>query len=207
MKSIFALALIITMSTTGQANAQSQPIFVSPYKPGNDTYTSRVPTTVQATQDQGRRVTPSNRLAGPGLTNNSDPFAGTGFGRIKQEINYFDEQTGRRMNQYDYMALLVRRGDNARFAQVRQYVQENGVFDPKKFQTAMTTGPYGSNPQVPAASKANQATSAHQQEQQQKRRRVVVKEEQKNAMPTRVHRGYDDEPAPRHQPGAPIFLR
>ncbi len=194
----------MVLSSTGQANAQSQPIFISPYKPGNDTYTTRVPTAVQANQEQTRRFEPSDRLAGPGLTNNKNPFAGTGFGRIKQELSYYDEEIGRGLNQYDYMALLARRGDNARLAQVRRYVQQNGVFDPKKYKAAMTTGPYGSNPQAPTIS-SNSAQAAPVEKQQ--RRRVVVKQEEQSALPKRVHRGYDDEPAPRHQPGAPIFLR
>jgi hypothetical protein len=206
MKYLFVIMTLIFALPASWVGAQSQPIFINPYKPGNDTYTSRVPTTVQSTQQQGGTFNPSNRLAGPGLTNNANPFAGTGFGRIKQEISYYDEELGRGLNQYDYMALMARRGNNARLSQVRQYVQENGVFDPNKYRQAMTTGPYGSNPQVPVATNnvSQQSTTAVQQP-----RRVIMKQDEQSQLPRRVHRGYDDEPAPApsHQPGAPIFLR
>ena len=203
---------VMTVFAAEPVMSQGQPIFITPYEPATNTYASRVPSTVRnTTEPQQQSSFRSNRLSGPGLTNNKDPFAGTGFGRIKQEIDYFDRETGRYYNQYDYMALLSRRGDRARLADVTKYIQKNGVFDPQKYQVAMTTGPFGSTPQQPVAMGAPVVTQGGSGAiANDGRKRVIVMQEEKSNLPTKVHNGYDDDPAPaptQFQKGAPIFLR
>ncbi len=113
-----------------------QPTIVNvdrPARAGSNTNRANARNSVGSSAAQSRR----DRLAGPGLVDNGNPWEGTNFGRIKNEIDYFDSVSGSYQNQYDYMALLRQRNDTARFNEVASYVQKNGVYNPAKYSEAV----------------------------------------------------------------------
>jgi hypothetical protein len=117
----------------------SKPIFVNPYKQKLPTYQSRVPNLVGTpVKTSGQRnYTASGRKSKYVIVDDPDPFAGTSFGRIRTEQDFFDKNTKQYLNQYDYMAALHKSGNKAELNAVVQKVQKNGVFDPKKYQDAI----------------------------------------------------------------------
>jgi hypothetical protein len=201
------------------------PLFLKPLVNSvRNTFTSNTPTIVQPTpqQQQNRRnMSPAttatggisqstfDRLQGPGLVDNRNPWEGTGFGRIKREVDYFDRETGRYYNQYDYMALLARRGNRSELNNVAKYLQENGVFDPRKYQAALQRRPQGQQQgRTRTQSNGGQATSPTAQP----RRVQVAPQDPKVFAPKRIHEGYDEDmkadPMAKPKTGnQPIFLR
>jgi len=134
----------------GDSGSSFVPIFMRPAIDAiRNTFSSEQPLVVQPREvaaPRDRAARNAHRLAGPGLTNNSNPWEGTSFGRIRKEIDYFDREDGRYYNQYDYMAALAMRDDRNRLGEVTEYIQENGVFDPKKYQEAMRAAAAGTIP-------------------------------------------------------------
>lgn len=210
----FLMVLMVGMPAQAQDEGSSfMPLFLKPMVDSiKNTFTSRTPTIVQAEQQNTQNTTPQSRqdrLAGPGLVNNRNPWEGTSFGRIKNEIDYFDTDTQRYYNQYDYLALLARRGDQSQFNQVSQYLQQNGVFDPRKYQAALQGQ---SQAQQPQGQTGNLATGASGQSAPTQRTVRQVAPQQPTFAPKRIHEGYDEDMKadPQAQPrqgNQPIFLR
>ena len=194
------------------------PIFITPYEPQRIT---RLPTIVHATSNTnpirgdvrtytqpGRKSYGTNSL----FLKEKNPFAGTGFGRIRAEKDYYDKETKQYYNQYDYMGLLAKRGDTAKLQQVQSYLQQNGVYDPAKVQAAILGAtqqkPLQPNTSAPIGTPSARVTATGQT-------RSFKTKVQTTSVPQRIHGGYDDaenqtlDPAKAIEPTGPrpIFLR
>ncbi len=217
--SISALAIFSGSTTTLKAQEATgiSPIFIKPYATQK---VKRTPTIVQATTHTNpirgnvRTYTQPGRKSFNLLyAQEKNPFANTGFGRIRAEKNYYDKQDKRHYNQYEYMGILAKRGDTAKLQQVQQYLQKNGVYDPTKVQAAITsaTQPQAFGSQQPSTTGGIQspyATTTYKQP-------AYKVKTQTTSVPQRLHGGYDDaenktlDPAEAIKPTGPrpIFLR
>ncbi len=208
---------VFMMSAPVQAQEDDSsflPVFLKPFVDSiRNTFTSDKPTIVEAKQKemQTNQLSQSkrDRLAGPGLVDNKDPWEGTSFGRIKREIDYFDPPTGQYYNQYDYMAVLAKRGDDARLNEVGKYLQNNGVFNPQKYQAALRGQ---SQAKQPVQGGGAMSSAGEVQATNAQRRVQVTPQSEDTFTPKRIHQGYDEdmEADPQAQPKAensPIFLR
>lgn len=190
------------------ANAQSgvAPIFVSPYQQ-QSTVTSRVPSIVQAQPTQQQRTYTQPGRKSYEIVTAKNPFEGTAFGRVRNEILIMDKETGQHLNQYDYMALMKQRGNIAELNRVAQQLQTNGVFDPAKYQAAI-------NPQAAAPQgrvTQNGVVTPTPNTTTMSKSNFVYKGNNIPTTPQKLHGGYDDEaapaPTPQQNKNAPIFLR
>lgn len=191
----------------------TKPIFINPYSPTVPTYATDMPNVVRAkngntTYNQaGRTYTKPNRLSsGPTYDPVFNPFPAD-YGRMRTEKDFYDIPTGRYYEQYDYFKLLADRGDTATLAAAVKEVQEGGVFDPAKYQAAMSgTGQAGSG----SSATTPQPRQVYQQAQD---KTPVTKNLTQGDIPQKLHRSYDDDataaptPTPVRQKNQPIFLR
>lgn len=208
---LIALAFSITWNTP--VSAQSGPIFITPPSQQN-TASNNIPTVVSPTQQRGasaneartraliERNSRLNTNSGYQFRELTNPYEGTAFGRIRREKDYFDRETGVYVNQYDYMKLLAERGNQAQLAQVRNFLQQNGVFNPQKYQQVMASiGTSNENANGAGTASGTNATM---------RPRTVIQTQnpQGNNVPQRIHQGYDNDPDPiEPMKNRPIFLR
>jgi hypothetical protein len=206
--SSFLTACFLLISLTAYAGSErtNVPIFIQPYQQPDNSRVSTTPTIVNQPQNsqmkrQSLQRAQSNNDGGFVFRTPTNPYAGTAYGRITTEIKYFDKQTQRYMNQYDYMAALNARGDSATLNQVRNYIQQNGVFDPRKYQAAMT----GSGSAKQAGSSQNSTNASPNGTIINRNARTITRQQSsEDNTPQKLHRGYDDE----SQSGSrPIFLR
>lgn len=202
---ILLTALLSCISaTTAQAGSGTAPIFINPYKQPSTTTTSRVPSIVQAQPTQQQRTYTQPGRKSYEIVKIRNPFEGTAYGRVRNEILILDKETGEHLNQYDYLALMKQRGNIAELNRVANDLQKNGVFDPAKYQMALNPQPTqqsalnnGQNG-MPTGGIASPKTN------------YVYKGNDTPSIPQRLHGGYDDEPAPAaplQTKNAPIFLR
>lgn len=191
----------------------SKPIFVTPYMPSVPTYSSGIPAVVKNKNTGQRRSTPlrtnsTSKATGPQYDAPYNPYAAAGYGRIKSEKDFYDKQTSKYYKQYDYFALLAQRGDTQTLASAVKDVQQNGIFDPAKYNETMraalnnTQTSAGNGGTIPPI---NQSANGNT-------RKVIVRDQQP-VLPQKVHQGYDNEPdtaittRPEQRKNAPIFLR
>lgn len=223
MKKLLNFSVIATLTiASAPVFAQgSAPIFVQKYS--QPTVTSNIPTIVTATSNQ--QTSRVQSTAAPRiyeLVDNGNPFEGTNFGKVISEIDYYDDDTGERYNQYNYMALLAKRGDTKKLNQVGNYLQLNGVFDKQKYQSAVNSAAQG-NP-IPSlideaiANKKMASLGDNPGDLQPTgtstpvaiRPKTVVKQVTDYA-PKRLHQAYDedmkDDAVTKPKSNAPIFLR
>lgn len=206
---ILVLSVTVSVGVSAQEKAASTPIFITPYSPTVPTYESRVPTMVKNVNPSrrigGRTYTQPNRKSGPVYYKAENQFA-EGYGRVRGEKDFYDEQTATFYDQYDYMGLLAQRGDTAKLREVVADVQKNGVFDPAKFQTVMTQAQGGGSAGNPQDNGSLPSIGSDG------RKRVYqVKQADGGDLPQKLHSGYDDEeqaaPAePKRSYPQPIFL-
>lgn len=212
--------LAVFSGSTSIVNAQEKtgvaPIFIKPY---TTKQVNRTPTIVRATTNTNpirgnvRTYTqPGRKSSGTlSIVEDKNPFAGTGFGRIRAEKNYYDKESGGYINQYEYMGLLAKRGDTAKLQQVQQYLQQNGVYDPAKVQAAImnaTQPQIQSQTSIPTGAPSARITTTGQP-------RTFRTKPKTTSVPQRLHGGYDDaknqtlDPADAIKPTGrrPIFLR
>ncbi len=202
-----------------QENSGPAPIFVTPYK--QPTVISRTPTIVSPQNTNAQSATGGYVFPEYTLVDDPDPWAGTSFGRVTSELDYYDSQTNARYDQYNYMALLAQRGETGALRQVASYIQENGVFDPNKYNAAMSNAanggviaPMGATAgapvtQLPAPTGIGGAT---QGSSGVATKRVFVNKDEQNFAPTRLHSPYDEDMADKPtdqkpRTNQPIFLR
>lgn len=217
--SISALAIFSGSTTTLKAQEATgiSPIFITPYTAKQ---INRTPTIVHATSNTNairgnvRTYTqPGKKSSNLLYAEQKNPFANTGFGRIRAEKNYYDAEDKRHYNQYEYMGVLAKRGDTAKLQQVQQYLQQNGVYDPAKVQAAITnaTQPQAFGSQQPSTTGGVQSTYTGTTFKQP----TYKIKTQTTSVPQRLHGGYDDaenqtlDPAEAIKPTGPrpIFLR
>jgi hypothetical protein len=138
---ILLAAALLSSVCSVQVMAQDQPapIFISPYQAGQSTYNSRIPTIVQPPAPAPSRTYTRAGRKSYEIVTAPNPFEGTAFGRIRNEISIRDNVSGQHLNQYDYMAVLKRRGNIGELNNVSRRLQTSGVFDPAKYREAMTT--------------------------------------------------------------------
>ena len=208
MAAIGASSLALAQSVTGDNS--TAPIFISPYAQGSGTYINNIPTIVQPTP---KAAPPKSLRTGISRTADKDdkggyqikpvknPYEGTAYTRIRSEKDYYDDQTKQYYNQYDYMKLLADRGDDAKLAQVRGYLQKNGVFNPEKYNVSMTGGASSSSATGQGGASSTGNTTADG------RPRIILQKEDDSAdgVPQKLHSGYDDDQAVIKN--RPIFLR
>jgi hypothetical protein len=141
MKKLLFGAALITMGLGLNVNPafSGSAIFIQPYEPKQDTFESNVPRVVKQQRDdrsQRRSFNPEPQRTYE-FVKIPNPFEGTSYGRIKNEIVIFDEQSGRSLNQYDYLALQAARGNRAELNRTAKKLQATGVFDPARYQSAV----------------------------------------------------------------------
>lgn len=201
------------------AFAQTAPIFIQKYS--QPTTTSNVPTIVQSGTGQTSSRTSSSPRTYE-VVDSPSPWAGSNFGKITSEIDYYDSETGQRYNQYNYMALLAKRGDKTTLNQVGNYLQSNGVFDNQKYQSAVNSAAQGNaipslvdqaiakNSATPADTGAQIAQTPSPTRQAASKPKTVIKQ-QETYTPKRLHQGYDEDmeadTAVQSKKNQPIFLR
>ena len=218
MMRLFVYAFLVSFCLLLVNTAQAQ-IFMNPFKGwGSDKSDEpqtmiAVPQTVSSNGSSAVDQWPTYELV-----DSPDPWANTSFDKIQTELNYFDPQTGRSYNQYDYMALLAQRGEKGRFNQVAGYLRDNGVFDANKYRVAVNSAQQGGTAfsQDPAAetSAPTAATGVANPQgnglgvtRQPTINRVFVPDDVKNYQPQKIHRGYDEEEEkPEDNKKRPIFL-
>lgn len=170
----------------------AQPLFITPYKPNVATYESGMPAFVKGRntnrQPAARTYTQANRKSGPILYDATNQFR-SDIGRITSEKTFYDAQTDRTYKQYAYMGLLAERGDTETLRQVLADVQSNGVFDPVKYQAAVS-GAQGGGGTTQAGGGSATQTGADGA------RRSYVMKAGDSELPQKVHRGYDEEDKP-----------
>jgi hypothetical protein len=212
--SVIGVLGVVSVDALAQGTPATAPIFITPYSAEK---ISRTPTIVQSPENATNAIRGNTRTytragrksSGVAMAENVNPFEGTSFGRIKTEKDYYDRETGGYMNQYDYMGALAQRGETEKMQQIAQYLQQNGVFDPEKFQAAITPA------QNDVGQKGAGNTRSTQFAQPQTAQPVFkMKDTTKTVMPQRLHGGYDDantatqDPADNIPQGRrPIFLR
>lgn len=188
-----------SQQTTQTPSANTMPTVVSP--PARNTNAQQRPTQAAIQALSGMR-----RQSNPGYEFKElrNPYEGTIFGRIRTEKDYYDPVTQRKVNQYDYMKLLSDRGEQAKLAQVRSYLQKNGVFNPEKYRQVMSGGG------AAAASNTTQNNNRQANPVSAVNRPQTITRQKKDEsnMPQRIHQGYDDQPDPANtMKNRPIFLR
>ena len=216
----FSVIATLTLGTIPAFAQGSAPIFVQKYK--QPSVTSNIPTVVTASSGEQRSTQSWSEPRTYKLVDSPSPFAGTNFGKITSEIDYYDSETGQRYNQYQYMALLAKRGDTQKLNQVGNYLQLNGVFNNQQYQSAVNNAAQGNS--IPSlideAMAKNKMASLNQSQQNGQatntarqsttsRPRTVVKQTETYA-PKRLHQGYDEDmndDSTTTKSNAPIFLR
>jgi len=216
---MIAVLTSVSFNAMAQDKNSPAPIFIQKYK--QPTTISRVPTIVRPQEEQTqntRSLRSSNKPREYKIVESPDPWAGTNFGKVTSEIDYYDQETGQRYNQYNYMALLAKRGDTQKLQQVGNYLQLNGVFDQNKYQSAVNSAAQGNaipstldeamaKNQVASAQTALERSNGATQQRAISRPSIVTKQQQ-NAAPKRLHQGYDEDMnADPVTSNKPIFLR
>jgi len=216
---MIAVLTSVSFNAMAQDKNSPAPIFIQKYK--QPTITSRVPTIVrpQEKSAQNARTTRTNRAPKEyKIVKSPDPWAGTNFGKVTSEIDYYDKETGQRYNQYNYMALLAKRGETQKLQQVGNYLQLNGVFDQQQYQSAVNSAAQGNaipstideamaKNQVASAQSAIQKSNGATQQRAITRPNIVTRQPDNNT-PKRLHQGYDDDMnAAPVTSNKPIFLR
>lgn len=200
------MMFIAPVTVSAQQNTQASkpttsPIFIAPYKPTLPTYASGLPSVVKNTGRGSTRQTTGQigTARGPQYDGHFNPYQG--INRITVEQDFYDQQTKRYYGQYEYFALLAKRGDKQGLLSAVKKVQTNGVFDPAKYQAAVQGG-------------LNQTNTTTNKPTTTPVRRVTNNKKQtapQNALttPKKVHQGYDDEMQMPAKPAknSPIFLR
>ena len=208
MRNILILSFFL-IGFTGVAQAGSAPIFITPNVAKPSTPIARNPTIVSKTQaPESRTYTNAGRVSYE-IVDSKNPFAGTSFGRIKSEQNIYDKETGKYFNQYDYMGLMAQRGNITELNKTAQYYQQNGVFDPMKFQTAIQAGRAGQIG-LPTSPTIDGVAAPVAPIVEQPKPVLVYKNQAADTTPQKIHNGYDDEPIaeePKQRRSGPIFLR
>lgn len=204
--SVIALSTCIAAHAFAQEKTVNAPIFINPYSPTVPTYESNVPNMVRSTgtsrySQATRTYTKPNRISGPQYDEVPTNLFAPGYGRIRSEQDFYDNDTGQHYGQYEYFKLLASRGETAKLQEVVKKVQEGGVFDPAKYKAVMsgTIGTSGSSSQPKTRTVVKSAPS----------KKKVTKNLTEGDLPQKLHNGYDDEPAPQptYQKNQPIFLR
>lgn len=178
----------------------ASPVFVQPYSKENAT--NNIPLAYTPHSEQKQTTYGYNNAPVYEFADNIDPWAGTSFGKITTEQDFYDNVTGRRYNQYEYLGLLAQRGDRTGLNALVQDLKVNGVFDQGKFETAVraaltakptTAGGGTTGPTAPSKPVVKQ----------------VYRPNTQNIMPQRTHNAYDEdmEADDITKKVKPIFLR
>jgi hypothetical protein len=203
---IYVIALLFLPVTINaqETKTVSTPIFVTPYKPTIPTYSSGLPSVVKTTntgtRSTTRRTNNQSNTGGPTYDAPFNPYKNDA--RITSERSFYDAQTDKQYDQYDYFALLAKRGDTQGLAAAVRTVQENGVFDPAKYQAAIQSA-------VNNNTTTSNRTSRTQPIRRSTNTRTTVAPQNAITTPQKVHQGYDDEAGVQTQSrrNGPIFLR
>lgn len=211
------------MGAFAQDKEGPKPIFIQKYQ--KPAVTSSIPTIVKKTTSQKTAVTSSNNQKSYALVDSPNPWAGTSFGRMKEEVDYYDTETGQYYNQYNYMALLAKRGDTQKLGQVANYLQLNGVFNPQQYQSTVSKALQSGNiPSVTeqaiaknrVASASSNSSPANTSsalgpgvvQESIKKPEFVYKDTMDENTPKRLHQSYDEDMADDSaKTNKPIFLR
>ena len=209
----------VLAQNTSENSVSTAPIFISPYQQRTNTYSSAIPTIVMPENNRRTMPTAQGTSQNKNAKNSyqfvdiANPYANSAYGRMRSEKAYYDKETQTYVNQYEYMRLLSNRGNTAELNRVRTDLQQNGVFNPAKYQMAMNGG--GSNTMstqagaLPSQSGGN-VTPSSRVTSDGRQRVFIQKDQDTSDTPQKIHQGYDDEAgatSPTPKKNQPIFLR
>lgn len=125
------IALVTFISTASHVDARS-PVFMNDYQTQG-----KESDVISIYRPNSRSVQIPNRSPEDFFVKTENPFEKVGFGRVKTERDFYDKESGRYYNQYDFIGLLAARGNRTAANELARRLQQDGVYDSGKAKDAV----------------------------------------------------------------------